>query len=56
MAGVCYDTSVFITYKPASVPAGFLMSAVVILELTAGAANRSEARSWQLIRQRAEAE
>ena len=56
MAGVCFDTSIFISYKPAKLPGGFLMSAVVVQELTAGASDRSEARSWGLIRQQYEAE
>jgi len=40
MPGVVYDTSVFIAYKPASFPAGFFMSAVVIQELAAGAKDK----------------
>jgi hypothetical protein len=48
MAGVCYDTSIFIQYKPARFPAGFLLSAVVVQELTAGVANRAEAQYWGL--------
>jgi predicted nucleic acid-binding protein len=42
MAGVCFDTSIFISYKPARLPAGFLLSAVVVQEMAAGAANRAE--------------
>lgn len=42
MSRVTYDTSVFIAYKPATFPAGFLMSAVVIQELAAGAGDKSE--------------
>lgn len=42
MAGVVYDTSVFIAYKPASFPAGFFMSAIVIQELAAGAKDKSD--------------
>ena len=41
-----FDTSIFIAYKPARLPAGFRMSAVVIQELTAGAADDSEVRRW----------
>jgi hypothetical protein len=40
MPGVTYDTSIFIAYKPATFPAGFLMSAIVIQELAAGAADK----------------
>jgi hypothetical protein len=39
---VTYDTNVFITRKPAYFPAGFVMSAVVMQELAAGAADDSE--------------
>jgi len=46
MARVTFDTSVFITYKPARLPAGFVMSAVVIQELTAGAANKSDLQQY----------
>lgn len=42
MPRVTYDTSVFIAYKPAELPAGFLMSAVVLQELAAGADDKSE--------------
>lgn len=42
MPGIVYDTSVFIAYKPASFPAGFFMSAVVIQELAAGAKDKSD--------------
>jgi predicted nucleic acid-binding protein len=41
MPTLTFDTSVFIKYKPAKFPAGFAMSAVVIQELAAGAADRS---------------
>jgi len=42
MAQVTFDTSIFIAYRPAELPAGFLMSAVVIQELTAGAVDKSD--------------
>ena len=48
MAGVCFDTSIFIAYKPTRLPAGFLLSAVVVQEMTAGAADRAEVNSWGL--------
>jgi len=47
MPVITYDTSVFIAYKPAALPAGFRMSAVVIQELTAGAVDKSEVQRWQ---------
>ena len=53
---VTYDTSIFIAYKPASYPAGFLMSAVVAQELIAGAVDESESRRWQAAYQAYETE
>lgn len=50
MPKVVYDTSVFIAYKPAEFPAGFLMSAVVLQELTAGAVDRSDVQRWDAAR------
>ena len=50
MPTVTYDTSAIIAYKPAEFPSGFLMSAVVIQELTAGAADKSEVQQWDAAR------
>ncbi len=47
MPNVVYDTSSFISHRPTSFPAGFLMSAVVIQELTAGAGDKSEVQYWE---------
>ena len=47
---VTYDTCIFIAYKPADIPAGFRMSAVVIQELTAGAIDKSEIQLWNAAR------
>jgi predicted nucleic acid-binding protein len=47
MSKVSFDTSIFIAYQPASLPAGFLMSAVVIQELTAGSVDKSDVQRWQ---------
>ena len=47
---VTFDTSVFIAYKPAELPAGFRMSAVVIQEMTAGAIDKSEVQFWNASR------
>ena len=47
---ITFDTSVFIAYKPAELPAGFRMSAVVIQELTAGAIDKSEVQYWNASR------
>jgi hypothetical protein len=40
---VTFDTFVFIAYKPAELPAGFRMSAVVVQVMTAGAINKKGA-------------
>ena len=50
MAKIVYDTSSFIAYKPAQFPAGFLMSAVVLQELTAGANDKSAVQQWEASR------
>jgi predicted nucleic acid-binding protein len=50
MARVTFDTSVFIAYKPANLPAGFVMSAVVIQELTAGARDKSDLQQYDAMR------
>jgi predicted nucleic acid-binding protein len=48
---VTFDTNVMIRYQPARYPSNFLMSAVVMQELTAGAADDGEVRRlggfWQ---------
>ena len=49
MPHVTYDTSVFISYKPSSFPKGFLLSAVVLQELTAGSKDKSELRTLEAI-------
>lgn len=54
MARVVFDTDVFIKYKPAVLPAGFLLSAVVLQELTAGANDKSELQGWDDSRRRHE--
>jgi predicted nucleic acid-binding protein len=46
MSSLTYDTSTFISYKPLVFPAGFVMSAIVIQELTAGAVDKSEVQKW----------
>lgn len=56
MPGVTYDTSIFISYKPTSLPAGFRMSAVVLQELTAGSVDDSEVRRWGVARRDLERE
>ncbi|MGA9995734.1 MAG: hypothetical protein WBP93_09980 [Pyrinomonadaceae bacterium] len=41
-----YDTNVFIKHRPAYFPAGFVLSAVVVQELAAGAKDNSELQAW----------
>ncbi len=43
---ITFDTNIFIVYKPAELPAGFRMSAVVLQELTTGAGDKSEVQRW----------
>lgn len=50
MAIVLFDTSIFIAYKPLRLPTGHLMSAVVIQELAAGAADNSVLQSLDAAR------
>lgn len=50
MPGITYDTSVFIAYKPATFPAGFYMSAIVIQELDAGAKDKSDLQELNALR------
>ena len=52
MPKTVFDTSVFIAYQPqpADFPAGFRISAVVLQELTAGAADKSELQVWNAAR------
>jgi predicted nucleic acid-binding protein len=45
-----YDTNIFIKYKPAHFPAGFVMSTVVIQELAAGAVDNSELQALNAAR------
>lgn len=55
MHRVTYDTNVIIRYRPATFPAGFFMSAVVIQELTAGAKEAAEVREFEQFRKHYEA-
>ena len=48
MAKICYDTSIFISYKSTRFPADFLMSAVVVQEMTTGASDRREVAVWRV--------
>lgn len=46
MSRVVFDTNIFIAYHPA-LPAGSLLSVVVIQELMAGSADASELKDWE---------
>ena len=50
MSILTYDTCVFIAYKPTKFPASFVMSAVVIEELAAGAVDKSDLQRWEAVR------
>ncbi len=47
MARIVFDTSVWIAYKPTALPNNFLMSGVVLQELTAGAADSTNLKKWE---------
>ena len=46
---VTFDTCIFIKYKPSFLPPGFRMTAVVLQELTAGAASDKEVKLWNQV-------
>jgi len=56
MAGVCYDTSILIAYRPEELPAGYRLSAVVMMEMTAGARDEEGVKRWEQARKLAERE
>jgi predicted nucleic acid-binding protein len=43
---VTYDTCIYISRQPSSFPKGFRMTAIVLQELTAGAADDSTVKLW----------
>ncbi len=47
MAGIIFDTSVWISRQPTRMPANMLLSAVVVQELTAGATDKTSLRKWE---------
>jgi|CXWL01.1.fsa_nt_gi predicted nucleic acid-binding protein len=50
MPGVCYDTSVLISYRPAKPPSGHRISVVVLMEMTAGARDAESVKNWERTR------
>lgn len=51
-----YDTNVLIRYRPATLPAGFFMSAVVVQELVAGVNDAEEVEKFERLWRRYERE
>lgn len=47
MANFTYDTSVIISRKVTDLPGGFLMSAVVLMELTASARDETQLKAYE---------
>ncbi|HEX4951524.1 MAG TPA: hypothetical protein VFZ34_33005, partial [Blastocatellia bacterium] len=50
MPKITYDTSVFISHQPTEFPVGFVLSAVVLQEMTAGAVDKSDLQRLEAIR------
>lgn len=48
MAGITFDTSVWISRQPTRLPANLLLSAVVVQELTAGATDKTALKKWEM--------
>jgi predicted nucleic acid-binding protein len=47
---ITFDTCIFITWKPTTLPKGFRLSAVVLQELVAGAKDNKEVKRWNEVR------
>jgi predicted nucleic acid-binding protein len=56
MAGTVFDTNIWIAYKPTKLPNNLVMSAVVLQELVAGAADRSVLKRLEASRKQYEKE
>jgi predicted nucleic acid-binding protein len=56
MAGIVFDTSIWIAYKPTNLPKNLIMSAVVLQELAAGAADRTILKALEASRKQYEKE
>jgi len=54
MAAYTFDTSVVIAYRVRELPASFVLSAVVIAELTAGSLDESTRKDYEAMRRRYE--
>lgn len=56
MAGVVFDTNIWIAYKPTNLPKNLVMSAVVLQELVAGASDGSVLKRLEASRKQYEKE
>lgn len=56
MAGVVFDTNIWIAYKPTKLPNNLVMSAVVLQELVAGASDRAVLKGLEASRKQYEKE
>jgi predicted nucleic acid-binding protein len=56
MAGIVFDTNIWIGYKPTKLPNNLVMSAVVLHELVAGAADRSVLKALEASKRQYEKE
>jgi predicted nucleic acid-binding protein len=56
MAGIIFDTSIWIAYQPEKLPKNLVMSAVVLQELVAGAADRGILKALEASRKQYERE
>ena len=56
MTGIVFDTSIWIAYKPTKLPKNLIMSAVVLQELAAGAADRTILKALEASRKQYEKE
>jgi len=56
MASVVFDTNIWIAYKPTKLPNNLVMSAVVLQELAAGAADRTILKALEASRKQYEKE
>ena len=56
MAGVVFDTNIWIGYKPTKLPNNLVMSAVVLLELVAGASDGAVLKGLEASRKQYEKE
>lgn len=56
MAGIVFDTNIWIAYQPQTLPRSLQMSVVVLQELIAGASDTTEVKKWEAAKRRYEQE